>query len=171
MAVITYVISALGATKFEGPDGPEFVDWEGTRNIVDAAKKAGVKHIVIVSAAGASRPNHTMNKYGDVMVYKFKAENYLRASGIPYTIIRPGGLESEDSPGKGIAMMQGDTLPNHGGFSRADLASMLIAAVGNPEADQKTFEPIYDDQAAPGAWRAGFGALLTDEQLKQSVEK
>lgn len=171
MAGATYVISALGATKFEGPDGPEFVDWEGTRNIVDAAKEAGVKHVVIVSAAGASRPNHSMNKYGDVMVYKFKGENYLRASGVPYTIIRPGGLESEDSPGKGIALMQGDTLPNHGGFSRADLAAMLTAALGNPDAYQKTFEPIYDDKAAPDAWRTEFGALLTDAQMQASVEK
>ncbi|MEH6548854.1 MAG: SDR family oxidoreductase [Pseudomonadales bacterium] len=166
---VTYVISVLGATKFEGPDGPEFVDWQGTRNIVDAAKKAGVKHIVIVSAAGVSQPNNAMNKYGNVMVWKFKGENYLRAGGIPYTIIRPGGLESEDSTGKGIAMMQGDTLPNHGGFSRADLASMLLAAVGNPDAYQKTFEPIYEDEAAADAWRTEFGALLTDEQLKASA--
>jgi uncharacterized protein YbjT (DUF2867 family) len=167
MVGITHIISALGATQFEGPNSPEFVDWGGTKNLVDAALLAGVKHFVIESAAGVTQENNAMNKYGNVMDFKLKAENYLRDSGLPYTIVRPGGLESVDSEGKTIILKQGDDLPNHGGFSRADVAVLLIAAVGNPDAYNKAFEPIYDEEATAGGWQPAFSDLLTDAELSQ----
>jgi uncharacterized protein YbjT (DUF2867 family) len=164
---VTHIISALGATQFEGPNSPEFVDWGGTRNLVDAALLAGVEHFVIESAAGVTQENNAMNKYGNVMDFKLKAENYLRDSGLPYTIVRPGGLESIDSTGKTMKLEQGDNLPNHGGFSRADVAALMIAAVGNPDAYSKAFEPIYDEEATDGGWQPAFGDLLTDTELSQ----
>ena len=167
MVGITHIISALGATQFEGPNSPEFVDWGGTKNLVDAALLAGVKHFVIESAAGVTQENNAMNKYGNVMDFKLKAENYLRDSGMPYTIVRPGGLESIDSEGKTIILKQGDDLPNHGGFSRADVAALLLAAVGNPDAYNKAFEPIYDEEATAGGWQPAFSDLLTDTELSQ----
>jgi uncharacterized protein YbjT (DUF2867 family) len=167
MVGVTHIISALGATQFEGPNSPEFVDWGGTKNLVDAALLAGVKHFVIESAAGVTQENNDMNKYGNVMDFKLKAENYLRDSGLPYTIVRPGGLESVESEGKTITLKQGDDLPNHGGFSRADVAALLIAAVGNPDAYNKAFEPIYDEEATAGGWQPAFSDLLTDTELSQ----
>jgi nucleoside-diphosphate-sugar epimerase len=55
----------------------------GTRHVVDAAKRLGVKHFIFMSACGASpeaksRFNH----------YKWLAEEYLRHSGLRYTILR-----------------------------------------------------------------------------------
>ena len=167
MVGVTHIISTLGATQFEGPNSPEFVDWGGTKNLVDAALLAGVKHFVIESAAGVTQENSSMNKYGNVMVFKLKAENYLRDSGLPYTIVRPGGLESVDSEGKPIALKQGDDMGNHGGFSRADVAALMIAAVGNPDAYSKAFEPIYDEEATAGGWQPAFRDLLTDSELSQ----
>ena len=137
------------------------------KNLVDAALLAGVQHFVIESAAGVTQDNHSMNKYGNVMLFKLKAENYLRDSGLPYTMVRPGGLESADSEGKTIALKQGDDMPNHGGFSRADIAALMIAAVGNPDAYNKAFEPIYDEEATAGGWQPAFSDLLTDTELSQ----
>ena len=34
------------------------------------------------------------NAFGNVLDEKLEAENYLRASGLDYTIVRPGGLKS-----------------------------------------------------------------------------
>lgn len=57
---------------------------QGTRAIVDAAKRNGIRRYVHMSALGA-RP-------GAVSTYhrtKFAAEQYVRASGLDWTIIRP----------------------------------------------------------------------------------
>lgn len=168
MKGITHIISALGATTFEGPNSPEFVDWGGNRNLIDAAKAAGVKHFVMLSAAGVTRAEgHIMNRMGGVMTFKLKAEDYLRASGVPYTIVRPGGLESEPSDKRGIELHQGDDLPNHGGFSREDLAAIMTTVVGDSQAFGKSFEPIYYDAVPADGWREALPALKTDEQLSQ----
>lgn len=57
---------------------------EGTRNLLEAAKKAGVKHFFYQSAlgtrAGAKSEYHRT---------KWQAEELVRGSGIPYTILRP----------------------------------------------------------------------------------
>ncbi len=57
---------------------------DGTRNLLDAAKRAGVRHFFYQSAlgtrAGAKSAYHRT---------KWEAEELVRASGIPYTILRP----------------------------------------------------------------------------------
>ncbi len=53
-------------------------------NVVDAAKKAGVKHFLYTSVGGAERKTNL--PHFDV---KFIIENHLKSTGIPYTIIRP----------------------------------------------------------------------------------
>jgi NADH dehydrogenase len=57
---------------------------EGTRNLLEAAKKAGVRHFFYQSALG-SRPA-AKSEYHKT---KWEAEELVRASGIPYTILRP----------------------------------------------------------------------------------
>jgi uncharacterized protein YbjT (DUF2867 family) len=57
---------------------------EGTRNLVEAARKAGVRQFFYQSAVGA-RPG-AKSEYHKT---KWQAEELVRASGIPYTILRP----------------------------------------------------------------------------------
>jgi NADH dehydrogenase len=57
---------------------------EGTRNLVEAARKAGVRHFFYQSALGA-RPG-AKSEYHKT---KWQAEELVRASGIPYTVLRP----------------------------------------------------------------------------------
>lgn len=57
---------------------------EGTENLLAAAKKAGIKQFFYQSALGA-RPN-ARSRYHKT---KWEAEELVRASGIPYTILRP----------------------------------------------------------------------------------
>ena len=79
------------------------VDNLGTKALVDAAKKSGVTKVVLVSsiltnARAWGQENspgfQVTNAFGNVLDEKLEAENYLRASGIDYTIVRPGGLKS-----------------------------------------------------------------------------
>ena len=89
--------------EFEYPalGSPELVDWVGQKAQIDAAKAAGVKHVVVVGSRGGTDPNHPLNSIGgpgtNILVWKRKAEQYLVDSGLPYTIIRAGGLL--DQPG------------------------------------------------------------------------
>lgn len=79
-AVLASAHSLLGTGKYKS----EAVDDEGHRALINAAKGAGVKHFVYVSAQGA-RGDHPTDFYRT----KHKVENYLKASGLSYTILRP----------------------------------------------------------------------------------
>lgn len=69
------------------------VDWLGQKAGIDAAKAAGVKQVILISSMGGTDPNHELNKLGNgnILQWKRKAEQYLVASGMSYTIIHPGG--------------------------------------------------------------------------------
>ncbi|CAL4928114.1 unnamed protein product [Urochloa decumbens] len=75
-----------GRPEFYYEDGmyPEQVDWIGQKNQIDAAKAAGVKHIVLVGSMGGTNPNHPLNSLGNgnILVWKRKAEQYLADSGV-----------------------------------------------------------------------------------------
>jgi len=73
--------------------GPEQIDWLGQKAQFEAAEAAGVKHIVLVSSMCGTRPQHFLNTHMENLVlWKRKAECALVRSGVPYTIIHPGGL-------------------------------------------------------------------------------
>jgi uncharacterized protein YbjT (DUF2867 family) len=57
---------------------------DGTRNLLEAAKKAGVRHFFYMSSLG-TRPG-AKSAYHKT---KWEAEESVRASGIPFTILRP----------------------------------------------------------------------------------
>ena len=80
------------------------VDNLGTIKLIDAAKAAGVKKVVMVSSILTNGRNWgqekspgfvVTNAFGKVLDEKIVAENHLRASGIDYTIVRPGGLKAK----------------------------------------------------------------------------
>lgn len=53
-------------------------------NVTDAAKKAGIRHIVKISAHGAS-PDSGIG----IARFHAQAEDYIRKSGIPFTFLQP----------------------------------------------------------------------------------
>jgi len=81
-AGVTTVISAIQGFDDSG-SSPEATDRDGNRNLIKAAKEAGVAHFILVSAVNSS-PDHPMSlgraKYG--------AEMSLVNSGLPWTIVR-----------------------------------------------------------------------------------
>jgi len=79
-AVFACAHQLMGTGKYKS----EAVDGEGHRALIDAAKAAGVKHFVYTSAQHAS-PDHPT----DFFRTKAKIEDYLKASGLSYTILRP----------------------------------------------------------------------------------
>nr|GLL36983.1 uncharacterized protein At5g02240-like [Ipomoea trifida]GME18243.1 Sanguinarine reductase [Ipomoea batatas] len=129
---------------FEDGEFPEQIDWIGQKNQIDAAKAAGVKHIVLVGSMGGTDLKNTLNSIGNgnILVWKRKAEQYLADSGIPYTIIRAGGLQDKDGGvrelliGKDDELLKTDTRT----IARPDVAEVCIQALQFEEAKFKAFD-------------------------------
>lgn len=157
------VISAVGARGAKGPDRPEAIDYEGVKNLVDAAVDARSRQFVLVSSRSVTQPENPLNKlFGNVLIWKLKGEDALRASGVPYTVVRPGGLTNGPGGERDIVLEQGDTVRGQTTITRADVARICVQALKHPEARNRTFET----NATPGApvtdWRAKFAALKPD---------
>lgn len=162
---VSLVLCAIGGTERSGPNSPEFVDYAGVKNLTDSARAAGVRQLVLESSMGAGSGGGLLGMVlnlfsGDALKWKAKGEAHLRASGVPYTIVRPGGLTDDPAGQTGIVFRQGDE--GSGRIGRADVAAVMISALANPDALGKTFEIFSDAKARRDAWRTGFSALQPD---------
>ena len=69
----------------------EKIHFEGTRCVVDAAKRQGVRRFIQMSALGTAANSHsTYHKT------KWKADEYVRASGLQWTIFQPSMIHGPD---------------------------------------------------------------------------
>jgi uncharacterized protein YbjT (DUF2867 family) len=159
-----YVISTIGASSASPPNNPEGVDYRGIVNLTDSAKKAGVKHFVLMSSIGAGdeNPATPLNRmFGMVLSWKGKGEAHLRASGVPYTIVRPGGLVDCDG-GKEALRIAGGESALSGRVCRADVALVMMDALRNPDARNKTVALVGDSKSAANDWKATWKEVAAD---------
>ena len=84
---VEQVLAAAHALTGKGDNNPQTVDDAGNRQLIDAAKAAGVKHFIFVSVQGAS-PDSPLEFFR----IKYSTEEYLRASGLSFTILRPSAF-------------------------------------------------------------------------------
>lgn len=149
---------------FEEGSYPEQVDWIGQKNQIDAAKAVGVKQIVLVGSMGGTDINNPLNNIGNgnILVWKRKAEQYLADSGIPYTIIRAGGLQDKEGGirellvGKDDELLQTKTRT----IARADVAEVCIQALQFEEARFKAFD-LSSKPEGEGTPTTDFKALFS----------
>jgi len=132
------------------------VDNVGTIKLIDAAKKIGVKKIVMVSSILTNGRNWGQEKsagfiitnaFGNVLDEKLVAENYLKSSGIDYTIVRPGGLKAK--PPTGALQISGEDTLNSGEISRDLVADVCVASLTDSKASNKVLEIIEDEGTPP----------------------
>ena len=121
--LIQTVISTIGGRPQEG----ERADYLGNKHLIDVAVKAGVKKFILISSIGSGEsaialPPQALETLGPVLAEKEKAEKHLIASGLTYTIIRPGGLQSEPATGNGF-LTENPTVA--GTIHRADVAQLV----------------------------------------------
>lgn len=131
------VITTANSVLRGGEDNLENVDLKGNRSLIDAAKQARVKHFIFVSVQTADA-----NSPMPIVAAKAKTEEYLLASGIPYTIIAPDAfMEVWLAMVVGMPIMKGQPVTvvgegrrKHSFISAADVAAFVAAAVDNPKA-------------------------------------
>lgn len=139
----TVVLCATGARPGFDPTAPYKVDFEGTKNLVDAAKAKGIEQFVLVTSLCVSKFFHPLNLFFLILVWKKQAEEYLQKSGLTYTIVRPGGLKSEDNPQPPVqvVMSNPDTL-FEGSIPRLLVAQTCVEALSSPAARNKIVEVV-----------------------------
>ena len=92
--------TAFPSLRWRGGNGPKETDDAGVKHLVAAAAAAktaspALARFVLTSSAGVDRagtpPYSILNLFG-VLTAKKAGEDFLRASGLPATILRPGRL-------------------------------------------------------------------------------
>ncbi|MEP0915611.1 NAD(P)H-binding protein [Leptolyngbya sp. DQ-M1] len=151
----TVVFCATGAKPSFDPTQPYKVDYEGTKNLVDAAKAKGIEQFVLVTSLCTSQLFHPLNLFWLILVWKKQAEEYLQKSGLTYTIVRPGGLKNEENE-NAIVMSSADTL-SEGSIPRTKVAQVCVESVFQPSARNKIVEIV----AKPEAPQQPFETLFT----------
>lgn len=118
------VIFAAGSGGSTGPEMTKKVDRDGAKRLVDLALESGVKRFVMLSSIGADQSNPT----GDIAPYlnaKHEADEYLKNSGMTYSILRPVALTND---GRGRDVILGEDVDKSAKASRADVANVLAEA-------------------------------------------
>ena len=82
VAGVTTVISSIQGLD-DRRSTPEATDRDGNRNLIEAARAAGVDHFILVSGLW-SAPDHPMS----INRAKYAAEQFLKSSGLSWTIVR-----------------------------------------------------------------------------------
>lgn len=143
------VLCAVGSSP--GLDvlfGGDLVDGAGVENLVYAALAADVERFVFESAIGVGDSRERMPApfrllLWNVLNRKNHAEAVLRTSGVPYTIVRPGGLTNAPATGDVLVGEGGETVS--GTIPREDVARLMVGALFTPETENRTFEVVSRD--------------------------
>lgn len=157
IADCTVLLSATGASPSFDPTGPYKVDFEGNKNLVDVAKEKGIEQFVMVSSLCTSKLFHPLNLFWLILVWKKRAEEYIQASGLTYTIVRPGGLKNEDNTDS-VVMSDADTL-FEGSIPRTKVAQVCVEALFSSESRNKIVEIVAKPDAAARPIQELFAAV------------
>jgi len=131
------VVTTANSAMRGGADSLQSVDLEGNRNLIEAARDAGVDHFTFVSLLGAD-PDHP----DPFMQAKGQSEASLRESGMGYTILAPTAfMEVWPAMVVGLPALQGRTVTlvgegsrRHSFVSNRNVAAFAVAAVDHPAA-------------------------------------
>lgn len=83
--ILTLGHAFTGITKLLLISTMEFNRFEQHKNVIDAAKMAGVKHIIYT---GLAIQNIETSNVKDLMHSHFETEQYIQASGLDFTFVR-----------------------------------------------------------------------------------
>lgn len=120
-----------------GKEGDSFAatDLAGTRQLIDAARAAGAEQFIFVSVDTSRVPDSPL------MTAKREVEEYLKRSGLTYTILHPsafmevwlGPMLFADTA-TGTAKVYGEGTHKIRYVATADVAELAVQCVGNPAA-------------------------------------
>jgi uncharacterized protein YbjT (DUF2867 family) len=143
-------------------------EYGGVLNTLAAARNTGFTgRFLYMTASGVARSSFwsiALNIYkGNTLKWRRRAEAAIRASGLPYTIIRTGMLTNRPGGIREIDVTQ-DPLPLSPRYriSRADVAAVFVAALEYPQTERATFEIVWGKGPASRRWRDLLAHIQSD---------
>jgi uncharacterized protein YbjT (DUF2867 family) len=123
------------------------IDGQALEQVADRLAAGGPKRLVVVSSMGVDRPDQMPPFLDAVLRVKAVSDAHVQASGLDYTIVRPGGLTNDQGSGQVSVGM-----PAPGGMiPREDVAAVVVACLGNDATIGKTFEVVAGKQPVADA--------------------
>ncbi|MCP3029253.1 NAD(P)H-binding protein [Halobacillus sp. A5] len=141
---IDAVIFAAGSGPDTGADKTILIDQEGAIKAIERAKHFGVQRFVMLSSMAADRPESGPSGLRHYLYAKHRADEYLKQSGLSYTIVRPGRLTNEE--GTGRVQLQ-EHMNNFGEIPREDAAEAIVRLLSIPKAENKSYDLISGEQS------------------------
>ena len=136
------VVFTAGSGPHTGPEKTIDVDQNGAIRLIDAAQAAGVRRFLMVSSMRADRPENAPEKLHHYLRAKHKADEHLRASGLDFTLVRPGPLTND--PGSGNVELAA-RLDRTGSIPREDVAAVLLATLDADNTIHQSFDLLSGD--------------------------
>jgi uncharacterized protein YbjT (DUF2867 family) len=113
-----------------------------------------------MTAIGVTNRTGAYNRATEAHDWKRRSERLVRASGLPYTIVRPGWFDSNGPDEHRLVLLQGDRRqagdPSDGVVARRQIAQVLVRSLTSDHALRKTFELV----AVAGPAQDDLGALF-----------
>lgn len=134
------VVFSAGAGGGSTAERKRTVDFAGSVLTAEAAKIAGVRRFVQVSAIGVDEPlaDDTEEVWAAYVEAKRDADARLRETDLEWTIVRPGGLTSDEATG----LVEVGEKVERGEISRADVAAVILAVIADDSTIGRTFEVV-----------------------------
>ena len=114
--------------------------------------------VVLMSSIGVTG---TGGSSRDLLNWKRRGERLLRASGLPYTVVRPGWFDALTGTEAHVDLRQGDRT-EYGPVRREHVAETLVQALRTPAARGRTVEVFSTDGPPVTDWDAAFAATDPD---------
>lgn len=138
--------------------GAEAVDYGAVRNVLAALGGREVR-IALMTAIGVTDRKGAHD-------WKRRGERLVRASGLAYTIVRPGWFDYNSPGQQRLVLLQGDRrqsdTPRDGVVARRQIAEVLVRSLRSDAALRKTFELVAEAGTEPDDLDALFAPLDAD---------
>ena len=144
------VVFTAGSGGKTGADKTILIDLWGAVKAIDMAKKHNIKQFVMVSARDAGNPETGTEAIKHYNICKHFADNYLLASGVPYTILRPGKLIDDKATGHISTQRTGEADKDV--ITRADVAACIHYCLNHTESINQIDELYNGNDTIPQAF-------------------
>lgn len=133
------VVFSAGAGPGSGVDRKDTLDRAAAVLLADAARVAGVRRYLLVSAASVDEPAAPGSDevWVAYLAAKKAAEEAIRDTDLDWTVLRPGQLT--DDPGTGKVLLAPPPVPG-GAVTRDDTAAVLVALLDAPGTVRQVLE-------------------------------